>query len=89
MGALEGHNAPIMSVACSADGVLLATGSIDCTVRIWKLDSCEVQCVIEVFVQRIAASDVGSLGSYGCSARSRVQPRFECNRMLLPREWSW
>lgn len=36
MGALEGHTGAISCVAGSSDGKLLATGSTDCTVRIWS-----------------------------------------------------
>uniref|UniRef100_A0A0D2XLE5 NACHT domain-containing protein n=1 Tax=Fusarium oxysporum (strain Fo5176) TaxID=660025 RepID=A0A0D2XLE5_FUSOF len=33
--ALEGHSDQIVSVACSSDGKRLATGSWDCTVKVW------------------------------------------------------
>ncbi|PCD34690.1 hypothetical protein AU210_007287 [Fusarium oxysporum f. sp. radicis-cucumerinum] len=32
---LKGHSEPIDSVACSSDGKRLATGSLDCTVKVW------------------------------------------------------
>ncbi|KAM6506442.1 hypothetical protein FSOLCH5_013423 [Fusarium solani] len=32
---LEGHGGPVWSVAASADGQRLASGSVDCTVKVW------------------------------------------------------
>jgi hypothetical protein len=34
---LKGHTGPVMSVAISADGKRLATGSIDKTVKVWDV----------------------------------------------------
>ena len=39
MRVLEGHTKPVLSVAVHADGRRAVTGSRDCTVRVWDLDT--------------------------------------------------
>ena len=36
---LEGHSEAVLSVAFSPDGSMLASGSGDCTVRVWDLNT--------------------------------------------------
>ncbi len=54
MGKLEGHAAEVTSIAFSPDGKYLASGSIDKTVRFWRVDTCQQ-------VAKVRAGDAGIL----------------------------
>ncbi|NDJ75771.1 MAG: hypothetical protein GYB65_05895 [Chloroflexi bacterium] len=41
VGTLEGHTAPVLSIATTLGGQLLASGSMDGTARVWNLDTQE------------------------------------------------
>ncbi|MEB3830403.1 WD40 repeat domain-containing protein, partial [Phormidium sp. CCY1219] len=38
---LEGHSGPVLSVSFSPDGKTLATASVDCTARVWRVEGLE------------------------------------------------
>lgn len=46
---LSGHKLSVMSISWSSDGSRLATGSIDCTVRIWDLASEQCLFILVIF----------------------------------------
>eukprot|EP00656_Telonema_subtile_P028630 TRINITY_DN3117_c0_g1_i1.p1 TRINITY_DN3117_c0_g1~~TRINITY_DN3117_c0_g1_i1.p1 ORF type:complete len:284 (+),score=48.47 TRINITY_DN3117_c0_g1_i1:144-995(+) len=48
VAALSGHVDKITCIACAADGSLLATGSRDSTVRVWRTDNWKQHSVIAV-----------------------------------------
>jgi WD40 repeat protein len=50
---LEGHSAPVMSVAWSPDGRFLASGGQDHQVRIWNVDSRNASFTLEGHHDRV------------------------------------
>jgi WD40 repeat protein len=47
LGILDGHRAGVTGMALSADGQMLATGSVDSTVRLWDTRSGECAAILE------------------------------------------
>lgn len=69
---LSGHSAIVLAISASSDGRLLATGSKDNTVRLWKMsdDSRQFDCV---------AIGTGHTHAVGAVAISR----YVCTSLLL------
>jgi len=53
---LEGHTAEIGALSFSASGKLLASKSLDGTVRVWRCDTCETVAVLREGVGRLPTS---------------------------------
>ena len=45
---LEGHTGPVLAVAISTDGAKIVSGSEDKTMRVWSVETGEVQPVIQL-----------------------------------------
>ncbi|MBI4601196.1 MAG: PQQ-binding-like beta-propeller repeat protein [Planctomycetes bacterium] len=65
---LRGHSADVTSLAFSPEGKLLASGSLDATVRVWRVESGEAVPRLEhpIPVASVAFSPDGSLLASGC-----------------------
>jgi WD40 repeat protein len=52
---LNGHTAPVDTVAFSPDSQLLASGGVDCTIKIWQMNSLQLLCTLTDHADAIAA----------------------------------
>ena len=82
---LEGHSAVILSMACSASGDV-ATGSLDCTVRLWR----DGRCLRSFLghgdaVRALAISDDLLASSSGVTARAA---ELKVERLGFAKVWS-
>ncbi|KAG1858881.1 quinon protein alcohol dehydrogenase-like superfamily, partial [Suillus subluteus] len=56
----EGHKHDITSIATSPDGMRIATGSLDKTIRMWRLeDGAEMEWVVKQYVSALVISKNG------------------------------
>ncbi|KAJ3209227.1 POC1 centriolar protein A, partial [Entophlyctis luteolus] len=80
VSSMSGHTGEVTSVAYNPDGSLIASGSYDCTVRVWnplsgalvselKGHSSTVRSVAFNHDSSLIASGSGSSGSYDCTVR--------------------
>lgn len=83
-----GHSSPIWSVACSPNGTLIASGSEDCTIKIWEEESGHrLKTLVghEGTVWSVSFSPDGTRiasGSSDCTVRIWDVNRGECLRTL-------
>ncbi|MBD2205545.1 WD40 repeat domain-containing protein [Calothrix sp. FACHB-1219] len=65
---LSGHNNSILSVAISPDGKILASGSSDCTIKLWKLTTGELLTTLTGHSSSVFAVDFSPDGQTLASA---------------------
>ena len=61
---LEGHNDAVKSVALSADGSRVVTGSYDKTVRLWNTETKECLCTLKGHTSRVTSVALSADGSW-------------------------
>jgi WD40 repeat protein len=61
---LEGHTGAVQTVAVSSDGSLLASGSDDCTIRIWDPKTGRQRTILKGHTSRVNAVAVAPNGSW-------------------------
>ena len=54
LGHFHGHTRRVTCVCFSADNLLIVSGSLDCTIRIWDLRSCTCTAVLTGFTQPVS-----------------------------------
>lgn len=83
-GTLVDHSRAVTSLAFSMDGVLLVSGSEDCTVRVWDTVSCQVLRIFKHAKGPISSLIMVPLSSRGIFADNQVSFHNKGRSFLLP-----